>query len=168
MPTNKMLVFKLLATFKVSSFHTQLLLIQHLFETLGYRNLRILGRRDPKQSTDFGGHELASKDALGLFDVKTVVKFVRDKVRTRMLDELTGTIERVGADYGILIATDGLGELVATEHLKRIRVITGVELAALFATHKIGVANGTLDAPFFEALEMYAGQLGSLFNRVHR
>ena len=167
---NLQLEHQLLTIFRVSSFHAQLLVLLRLLERLGYRNLRIMGRRTPAQSTDQGGHELMSLDEFGIFTGKTVIKFVRDKVRTRMLDELAGTIRRVGADYGVLIATGGFCEGVTPDINQRVRVITGTELAHLLVRHRIGTKTetqeDTVDHEFFRSLEVYAGQVAEFVERT--
>lgn len=168
-----MLEKDLLSVIRVSSFHVQMLLVRQLLDRLGYKQLQFMGRRERKEKTYLGGHEFTADDRLGLFYVQTVVKFVGQEVRVRMLDELAGVVRRTGSDYGILISTHGLTNS-AEFHLGshepiRIRVVTGTEFARLLIQHKIGVREVQgleVDEPFFRHLDRMSRQVSRFIEAV--
>lgn len=168
-----MLEKDLLSVIRVSSFHVQMLLVRQLLDRLGYKQLQFMGRRERKEKTYLGGHEFTDETRVGLFDVQTVVKFVGQEVRVRMLDELAGVVRRTGSDYGILISTHGLTSS-AEFHLGshepiRIRVVTGTEFARLLIQPKIGVREVQgleVDESFFRHLDRMSRQVSRFIEAV--
>jgi restriction endonuclease Mrr len=168
-----MLENNLLSVIRASSFHVQMLLVRQILDRLGYKHIQFMGRRERKEKTYLGGHEFTVDDRLGLFNVQTIVKFVGQEVRVRMLDELAGVVRRTGSDYGILISTHGLtnsAEYHLTSHEPiRIRVVTGLEFVRLLIQHKIGVREVQgleVDEPFFRHLDRMSRQVNRFIEAV--
>ncbi len=90
--------------------------------------------------------------------LKVIVKVIKDSVRTRMLDELAGAIDRTKADFGILVSTEPLGIKVSgvpdLYTKSKIKLIDGILFAEMLTKFRIGVRpNGDVDYVFFAELE---------------
>ena len=91
-----------------ASLHATLLLTVQALSRSGFGEVQILDRRLPRQRSRLGGCELMCRAQLGTVPLAVAVKLVKDTVRTRMLDELAGAVDRTGADLGLLVSTEDL------------------------------------------------------------
>lgn len=140
------------------SLHSLLLLTSKVLSRAGYGDVQFLDRRQSRQKSRYGGHELLCETDLRTVPAKVVVKVVRDSVRQRMLDELAGTVIRRNADMGLLVATGTVSSLARRNAGRysplRLQVIDGDALAGLLAQYGIGVRpHGEVDYAFFGGLE---------------
>ncbi|MBS1714605.1 MAG: restriction endonuclease [Armatimonadetes bacterium] len=140
------------------SLHSLLMLTSKALKRAGFGDVQILDRRQSRQKSRYGGHELLCQTEFGTVPAKVVVKVVRDSVRQRMLDELAGTVIRRNADMGILVATKHVSALARRNRERynplRLEIIDGDALAGLLAKYGIGVRpHGEVDYAFFGKLE---------------
>ncbi|MHB8636727.1 MAG: restriction endonuclease [Fimbriimonadaceae bacterium] len=140
------------------SLHTLLILVSKGLTRAGFGDVQILDRRENRQKTRFGGHELICQTTLGSFEATVVVKVINDAVRLRMLDEMAGTVLRRKADAGIIVSprhvTATARKVQASYRPCRIEVIDGQALSALLSRFQIGVrGRGDVDYAFLTGLE---------------
>jgi len=143
---------------RASSLHALLILTSKALSRSGFGDVQILDRRQNKQKTRYGGHELLCETELGGLPVKVVVKVVNDVVRLRMLDELAGTVVRRRADFGLIVTPQSVAksaEKLVGSHLPvRIEVIDGPSLARMLIKYQIGTRGADdVDYAFFSELE---------------
>lgn len=141
-----------------SSLHALLLLTSKALIRSGFGDIHILDRRETRQKSRFGGHEMLCETSLGSFGAKVIVKVINDAVRVRMLDELAGAVDRMKADMGLLISprhlTKNAKRLRQSYSRSRIEVFDGDALAKLLEDHRVGVrAGGGVDYAFMASLE---------------
>ncbi|MBS1701412.1 MAG: restriction endonuclease [Armatimonadetes bacterium] len=141
-----------------SSLHVQLMLVAKVLTRSGFGDVQLLGRRLRAQKSKVGGCELMCHTNLGGLPFKVIVKFINDGVRTRMLDEMAGAIDRTKADFGIVVSTEDLSPRLAKNQAQyqksRVEVIDGKALASLLIRFKIGTRpNGSPDYAYFTKLE---------------
>lgn len=140
------------------SLHALLIICSKVLTRSGFGDVQILDRRQNKQKSRFGGHELLCQTNLGFIPIKMIVKVARDTVRTRMLDELAGTVIRTSADLGLIITPYHLTTR-AVKHkdaYKGVRIdsLDGSGLADLLRRYQYGVLlSGKVDYGFFTSLE---------------
>lgn len=141
-----------------SSLHTLLLLTSKVLSRSGFGEVQILDRRETRQKSRFGGHELMCESSFGSLPLKVIVKVINDGVRVRMLDELAGAVMRTKADLGIIVSprhvTATAKALQPHYQSARVNIIDGTELADRL--HRLGIAvrpSGEPDYSFFGALE---------------
>lgn len=147
-----------------TSLHALLMLVSKGLTRAGFGDVQILDRRQSRQKSRFGGHELQCLTLVGNLPGKVVVKVIRDGVRLRMLDEMAGVIQRTGADLGLIISpfhvTRKAKQVVKDYRGSRISVLDGEALAELLQRHDIGVrGKGSVDYAFFGGLEELAERL---------
>jgi hypothetical protein len=140
------------------SLHSLLLVTSKMLARSGYGDVQILDRRETKQKSRFGGHELLCESTLGTVPIKVIVKVISDSIRLRMLDELAGAVLRTNSDLGIIVSPYPLSNRVARHkesyNAARITVIYGDGLATRLTTFGIGVRpHGGVDYQFFAHLE---------------
>jgi len=140
------------------SLHSLLRVTSRVLARAGYGDVQILDRRESRQRSRYGGHELLCELTVGTVPARVVVKVVRDSVRQRMVDELAGTVIRRNASMGILIATKHVPALVDRSKDRynplRLQIIDGDALAGLLAQYQIGVRpHGEVDYAYFGDLE---------------
>ncbi len=148
---------------KRSSLHTLLLLTSKMLARTGFGDVEILDRRETKQKSRFGGHELQCETSLGALPLKVIVKVINDGVRLRMLDEMAGAVMRTKADLGIIVSphhlTSSAEQHLASHKSARVVVIDGVEFARRLVRLGIGVRDfGEVDYQFFGKLEEIGGR----------
>lgn len=147
-----------------TSLHALLMIVSKGLSRAGFGDVSIQDRRQPRQKSRHGGHEIQCLTSVGSLPSKVVVKVIRDSVRVRMLDELAGTVLRTGADLGLIISPFHLTRK-AKAHLDsyrsaRISALDGVALSELLAKHGIGVrGTGSVDYEFFGGIEEIAEKL---------
>jgi len=148
----------LLQMLQKSSLHSLLLLTSKVLSRSGFGEVQILDRRETRQKSRFGGHELMCESSFGSLPLKVIVKVINDGVRVRMLDELAGAVVRTKADLGIIVSprhvTATAQKLQAHYKSARVTVIDGNELVDRL--QKLGIAvrpSGEPDYHFFGALE---------------
>jgi restriction endonuclease Mrr len=149
---------------KQCSLHSLLMLTSKALTRSGFGDVQILDRRQSRQKSRYGGHELVCVAQLGDLPMRVVVKVINDAIRVRMLDELAGVIDRTKADFGLLVTPHHLTPKAAREQAKyrksRIEVIDGKQLSAILTRHKVGVRpKGEVDYAFFGELEMQSGRI---------
>lgn len=153
------------------SLHALLLITSKVLAQAGYGDIEVLDRRQRRQKSRFGGHELLCQTTFGLFPSKVIVKVIQDDIRVRMVDELVGAITRTKADAGIIVSPGRLTAR-AKENLERyghitIHAIEGDQLASLLATYHIGLrSRGSVDYAFFGELEHVATSFISSANSL--
>lgn len=140
------------------SLHSLLMVTSKVLSRAGYGDVQILDRRESRQKSRYGGHELLCELNVGTVPAKVVVKVVRDSVRQRMLDELAGTVIRRNADMGLLVATKHVSPLARRNKDRynplRLQIIDGDSLAGLLALYRVGVRpHGEVDYAYFGGLE---------------
>ena len=163
----------LLGALQSCSLHALLMLTSKTLALSGFGDTEILDRRQSKQKSRHGGHELRCQTTFGLLPVKVIVKVVQDSVRLRMLDELTTAVKRTGSDFGLLVATGRIGRqaLKEREFYRRegIAILDGTTLAALLRKHQIGTrGKGEVDYAFFGSLEEASLRVLSFVREVSR
>ncbi|MBS1708019.1 MAG: restriction endonuclease [Armatimonadetes bacterium] len=146
------------------SLHALLLAVQKALSRSGYGDVQFLGRRRPRQKSRFGGHDLVCETVMGPNLHRTVVKVLRDSVRTRHLDELAGAVIRTGADSGIVVSpfpqTKEVARHLGSGRAARVHVVAGADMAEWFAGFGVGTTkDGRLDRQYFLDLEVAAEQV---------
>lgn len=147
--------FKLML--QTCSLHTLLLLTSKMLARQGFGDVQFMDRRDTKQKSRYGGHELMCESTLGTFPIKVIVKVIGDSIRLRMLDELAGAVMRTGSDLGIIVSPYPLSTTVARHnaqyHAARLMIIDGEGLASRLTALGIGTRpTGGVDYQFFSHL----------------
>lgn len=159
------------AAIRNCSLHALLLLVLRTLTRLGYGDVEILDRRTSGEKSRHGGHELMCEARFGAQPIRIVVKVVRDSVRIRHLDELAGTVIRMGADSGMIVSpfrlTKRARTLLASYGPVRVRVVEGEQLAAWLAELRIGTRGvSDVDYAFFGNLEEHSANVLSLLRRI--
>ncbi|MBS1702861.1 MAG: restriction endonuclease [Armatimonadetes bacterium] len=134
-----------------------LMLTQKLLTLSNYGEVLSLDRWVPRQKSRFGGCELLCTAWFGEHRATVLVKVVRDWAKVRMVSELAGTVERLGADSGILVATRPMGPKVRAEVARfartRIEVFDAERLTDLMTRHRVGVRpDGSVDYAYWGQL----------------
>jgi len=124
----------------------------------GYGEVKLMDRRTVRQKSRDGGHELLCELVTGAEVHRVVVKLVRDSIRIRNLDEIVGTINRTGADSGLVVSpyhiTREARRLKASYTGVSIGIVDGNELANWLRLHGIGILpEGEVDYAFFGHME---------------
>ena len=146
------------AALKQCSLHSLLILTSRALSHSGFGYVQLLDRRQSKQKSRFGGHELLCETTVGGLPVRVIVKVIQDSVRLRMLDELAGGIRRTNADLGLIVSPHNLtanaSQALGSYAPMRIEAITGRTFAELLSRYHIGVrSRGDVDYAFFSELE---------------
>ena len=149
---------------KRSSLHALLLITQRLLIRSGFGDVQILDRRQTRQKSRFGGHEILCETKIGSFPAKVIVKVINDAVRVRMMDEMAGAILRTKADLGVIVSPHHTTRSVANQQAQylpaRIEVIDGDVLGNLLEAERIGIrATKDVDYAFFGGLELQSNRL---------
>jgi restriction endonuclease Mrr len=130
------------------SFHAFEECLRELLFAMGYTNVALTGRTHWRQRTDHGGRDLQAFSNTGLTRglVAVQLKQYSRPVHRRFIDELRGTMLRVGARHGLVITTSTLSaaarKAAAGDHaagIAPVRLIDGAELVDLLVEHYIGV-----------------------------
>lgn len=155
---------------KQSSLHSLLLLTAKMLSRSGFGEVQILDRRETRQKSRFGGHELLCETSLGSLPVKVIVKVINDSIRLRMLDELAGAVLRTKADLGIIVSphhlTSSAKRYQASYKSARLSVIDGAALAERLGRLGIGIrAHGGPDYAFFIELEEMGRRVSDFMRR---
>lgn len=153
-----------------SSLHSLLLLTSKMLSRSGFGEVQILDRRETRQKSRFGGHELLCESTLGSLPVRVVVKVINDSVRLRMLDELAGVVMRTKADLGIIVSPHHLTASAAryqgSYKASRISVIDGAALAERLQKLGIGIRkSGEIDHQFFVGLDLVGKRVTEFMRR---
>jgi len=144
-----------------TSLHALLMIVSKGLTRAGFGDVAILDRRQPRQKSRYGGHEIECLTSVGNLPGKVVVKVIRDGVRQRMVDELVGTVMRRGADLGLIISpfhiTRKAKENLPAYKGARIEVLDGKILSDLLIKHQIGTrGEQDIDYAFFGGIEEVA------------
>lgn len=143
---------------KGSSLHVCLMLVAKVLTRTGYGDIQVLGRRHRLQKSRVGGCELQCHTSMGSVPIRVIIKLIKDSVRTRMLDEMAGAIDRTKSDFGIVVSTEKLSEKARRtrkEYKKsRVEIIDLCLLTEMLQKFRIGVRpGGEIDYAFFAAME---------------
>ncbi len=143
---------------KTCSLHSLLMLTSKTLSCSGFGDVQVLDRRQSKQKSRYGGHELVCHGTLGFLPVKVIVKVINDAVRVRMLDELAGAVIRNQADFGIIVTphhvTSSAAKHQASYRKARVEVVDGTAFVRLLRKFNLGQRAGReIDYAFFGALE---------------
>jgi hypothetical protein len=152
-----------------SSLHSLLMLTSQALARRGFGDVQILDRRETRQKSRLGGHELICQFALGPLPMKAIVKVINDAVRLRMLDEMAGAVLRTRADLGLIVSphhiTASAARFQGRYGSARVEVVAGEALADILMELGIGMrGRQEIDYQFFESLEEY-GALSAEFLR---
>jgi restriction endonuclease Mrr len=160
-------------TLKHASLHALLMVTSKALARSGYGDVVILDRRQPRQKSRYGGHELVCQSNLGTVPVKVIVKVINDDIRLRMLDELAGAVDRTQSEIGLIVSPHHLtaGAAAAQEKYRRARieVIDGPMLAQVLMACNIGIRlSGEVDYAFFEGLEEFSDRMREFIAKVSK
>lgn len=160
---------ELLSALQRCSLHPLLIITSKVLTREGFGDVQILDRRESRQKSRFGGHEILCEGIHAGRPVKVVVKVIGDSIRTRMLDELCGTVDRMGADFGILVSpfTVRTSKRLLSRRYRRsrIEILDGQHFERLLLKHRIGVRGGAVDYAFFGELELVTRRLRSFLGK---
>ena len=127
------------------SFHAFEHCIERLLKEMGYRSVDLLDRKHLRQFTRHGGLDMQAQSRLGVTDTSVILQLKQytRPVSRRFVDELRGTMLRLGAGQGLIITTSSFSKVahrVAAENrLAPVRLIDGEELIELLCQHAIGI-----------------------------
>lgn len=149
---------------KRCSLHSLLILTSRALSRAGLGDVQLLDRRQSRQKSRYGGHELLCEMSVGMIPVRIIVKVIQDSVRLRMLDELAGSVRRTGADMGLIVSPHGLTanaeRSLGSYAPMRLVALTGRTFSELLSRYHIGVrSRGGVDYAFFAGLEDASGRL---------
>jgi hypothetical protein len=155
---------------KHCSLNALLMLTSKALSRAGFGDVQVLDRRQSKQKTRYGGHELLCEVSLGTVPMRVIVKVINDGVRLRMLDELAGSVRRTNADLGLIVSphelTQAAEKNLSSYQPMRLEALTGLSLAQLLSRYHIGTrSRGEVDYAFFGSLEAFSVQLSSFFKK---
>lgn len=144
-------------------FDAFLTLTRKVLSRSGYGEIVELGRIQSWQKSKIGGCELLGMTTIGESPVKVIIKLIKDSVRTRMLDELSGVCNREQAGNGILVSTQALGpklRCIPEKYINQsIRVFDINDLRRLFAKHHLLLTpEGAVDPAYLERLLKHINQ----------
>ncbi len=157
------------AVLKRCSLHALLIVTSRALSRAGFGDVELLDRRQSKQKSRFGGHELLCETTVGGLPFRVIVKVVKESVRLRNVDELSGAVRRMNADLGIVVSPSNL-TANAARHVKsyapiRLEALTGRTFSELLSRYHIGVrSRGDVDYAFFDQLEEASQRLISFLN----
>ncbi|HMS56450.1 MAG TPA: hypothetical protein PKA27_13720 [Fimbriimonadaceae bacterium] len=149
---------------KACSLYGLLLVTQKALTRAGYGDVQFQDRRQRRQKTKHGGHELTCLWHHGDCASSVVVKVSTYALRTRNLDEAIGTVDRRRADSAMVVSPHNLSPKVAVKQgqyaTAPLTVLAGSELAGLVATHGVGLLpDGTIDHIFYDLLRQEEREL---------
>lgn len=154
------------------SLHALLMITSGALSRTGFGDVQILDRRMPRQKSRFGGHELVCYAAVGTLPLRLIIKVVCDPIRLRHLDELAGTIDRTGADLGIIASPHALsgGALENRESYSksRLEILDGPVLTDLLMRCGMGIDDGEVDYAYFEGLELASPRILKCIKELQR
>lgn len=153
-----------------ASLHALLMMTAKALSRSGFGDVTILDRREAKQKSRYGGHELLCVTTIGGVPFRVVVKVVRDSFKVRMFDELAGVVIRQNADMGILISPcqgNEIGMKWQPQYRPlKIYSMDGHALARMISRSRIGTKDGlTPDYAFLEELEEMGARVRSYIKR---
>jgi hypothetical protein len=154
---------------QTASLHSLLMMTSKALSRSGFGDVQILDRREAKQKSRYGGHELLCVTTIGGIPVRVVVKVIRDTFRIRMFDELAGVVIRQHADMGILISPRQGSEIGMKWQPQyrplKIYSMDGHALSRMISRSRIGTKDGlTPDYAFLEELEEMGARVRSFIN----
>jgi hypothetical protein len=149
---------------KTASLHAMLIALSKTLSRSGLGDVQILDRRSSRQKSRLKGHEILCETMVGNYPIKIAVKVIQDQIRTRMVDELAGTVLRTNSDLGILVSpfnrSRSIAALQGQHRPVRIEILDGDRLAELMRWSGVGVrSKGGVDYAYFTALEELASRI---------
>ncbi|MFZ4507050.1 MAG: hypothetical protein ACOYON_05055 [Fimbriimonas sp.] len=147
-----------------ASLHALLIMTARGLSRSGFGDVQILDRREAKQKSRYGGHELLCITTVGGVPFRVVVKVIRDSFRVRMFDELAGVVLRQKADMGILVSPRQGNEIGMKSQPQyrpvRLYSMDGHALTRMIARSHVGTKDGlTPDYVFLQSLEEYGDRV---------
>lgn len=125
-------------------FHSFEAFIGQLLAAMGYQDVQVTDR------TSDGGLDILASTQTGLTKALFIaqVKKYTYAVHRRFVDELRGTMLRVGAQQGLLITTstfsEGARQAAENNHIAAVTLIDGIQLLDLIFEYQVGVRQETL------------------------
>ncbi|MCX6379877.1 MAG: restriction endonuclease [Armatimonadetes bacterium] len=153
------------------SFHAFEECVQQLLVSMGYVEVKLMGRTQWRQRTAHGGLDMEAYTEVGVTRIQVIaqVKQYTRPIQRRFVDELRGTMLRTGSRHGLLVTTstfpNAAKKAVAGDRLAPIRLIDGEELTNLLIRYQIGVISGSennpaIDNSYFDQLrERFPGKV---------
>jgi len=136
--------------------------MKRLLYKSGYITVQFIGRNHKRGRTPKGGLDLTARSITDLSSVLTIaqIKQYRRVVSRRFVDELRGTMLRLGAEQGLLVTLSKFSRVAhaaaAESNVAPIKLIEGKEVLDLLFAYRIGVVeeNGKwkLDLPYLDTL----------------
>jgi len=150
--------------------------IKRLLYKSGYVTVQSIGRTHKRGRTPQGGLDLTARSITDLSSVLTVAQIKQYKrvVSRRFVDELRGTMLRLGAEQGLLVTLSRFSKVAHAATLESnvapIKLIEGDEVLDLLFAYRIGVCeeNGkwSLDSVYLDRLQEKAiGTYGQIARR---
>lgn len=152
------------------SFHAFEESVRQLLVSMGYGEVKLMGRTQWRQRTAHGGLDMEAYTEVGVTRVQVIaqVKQYIRPIQRRFVDELRGTMLRTGARHGLLVTTstfpNAAQKAVSGDRLAPIRLIDGEELTTLLIRHRIGAIPDSkdglrIDSSYFDQLrEQFPGK----------
>ena len=139
--------------------------VQQVLSRSGYSSIHLSGRAYSRGRTLWGGLDMTAYASTDLASTLTIVqvKQYQRPVSRRFVDELRGTMLRIGAQHGLLITTSTFSKTARSaancDELAPIRLVDGRELVGLLMSYKIGIRQNKtgrwkLDLHFFKQLQL--------------
>lgn len=120
-----------------------LILVSDLLPKLGYTNVVFSGRKHKRGRSKSGGRDLEAYSETQVMATQTLVVAKQYRLQRRFIDELRGTMLRLGTPAGLVFTTKPLWksaiDAARAFRGRPIRVIGGREFALLLIEHRIGV-----------------------------
>lgn len=162
---NQTLENQLLERLLALPFHAFAGCLCDLLSAMGYERVTLLGRTQTRQFTRHGGRDMEAYTHTGVTCARLVLqaKQYRRPVSRRFIDELRGTVLRLGARQGLLITTStfsAVARKAAETSVAPVQLLDGETLVRLMIKYRIGVAvppgpdgqNVCLDEAYFSRL----------------
>lgn len=162
---NQTLENQLLERLLALPFHAFAGCLYDLLSAMGYEYVTLLGRTQTRQFTRHGGCDMEAYTHTGVTRARLVLqaKQYRRPVSRRFIDELRGTVLRLGARQGLLITTSTFSSVArkaAETSVAPVQLLDGETLVRLMMEYRIGVVvrpspngqNVCLDKAYFSRL----------------
>jgi len=140
------------------SFHGYEQCVRSLLRSMGYAQVRTVGRTHLRGRTLHGGLDMTALSQTGVTRSRIAlqVKQYGRPVSRRFVDELRGACLRVGAEQGLLVSTSAFSraarKAAADEGPAPVRLVDGEELLDLLIGHGVGVLAGDAGQPAVDEL----------------
>lgn len=123
--------------------------VARLMKALGYTEVRLMGAKHARGRNSHGGLDIEACTAGGLSPVRAIAqaKQYAGPVPRCFVDELRGTMARLGAQQGLIVTTSSFSPsaveaALAGQYALPVRLVGGAELVRLLRKHGIPLAAG--------------------------